>query len=65
MSLNPTTYAHYCSFEVHDFDTHKLGHQWLATRNYKSAWDAGRHIIGSQIFDYWWDQTWLRPSPRV
>ncbi|KAJ5082898.1 hypothetical protein N7532_011941 [Penicillium argentinense] len=47
----------HCSFEVHDFDTQKLGHQWLADKKYESVWGVGRHILGSQIFDYWWDTT--------
>lgn len=55
MSKNPTSHVHHCSFEVHDFDTQKLGHQWLATKSYESVWGVGRHILGSQIFDYWWD----------
>lgn len=57
MSTNPTSHVHHCSFEVHDFDTQKLGHQWLANRGYQSVWGVGRHILGSQIFDYWWDTT--------
>jgi len=55
MSSNPTAHVHHCSFEVHDFDTQALGHQWLVNKGYKSAWGVGRHILGSQIFDYWWD----------
>ncbi|KAM5527618.1 hypothetical protein FOXYSP1_19980 [Fusarium oxysporum f. sp. phaseoli] len=51
------SHVHHCSFEVHDFDTQKLGHQWLARKGYKSVWGVGRHILGSQIFDYWWDTT--------
>ncbi|KKZ68080.1 hypothetical protein EMCG_06292 [[Emmonsia] crescens] len=57
LSGNPTGHVHHCSFEVHDFDTLQLGHQWLAKKGYKSVWGVGRHIIGSQIFDYWWDTT--------
>lgn len=57
MSTNATSHVHHCSFEVHDFDTQQLGHQWLAKRGYKSVWGVGRHILGSQIFDYWWDTT--------
>lgn len=57
MSSNPTSHVHHCSFEVHDFDTQKLGHQWLAKKEYQSVWGVGRHILGSQIFDYWWDTT--------
>ncbi|KIV96714.1 hypothetical protein PV10_00541 [Exophiala mesophila] len=48
-------HVHHCSFEVHDFDTQALGHQWLAQKEYTPVWGVGRHILGSQIFDYWWD----------
>lgn len=57
MSSNATSHVHHCSFEVHDFDTQHLGHKWLASKGYKSVWGIGRHILGSQIFDYWWDTT--------
>jgi hypothetical protein len=56
LSANPmSAHVHHCSFEVHDFDTQHLGHQWLAKQGYRSVWGVGRHILGSQIFDYWWD----------
>lgn len=48
-------HVHHCSFEIHDLDTQELGHFWLAKKGYKSVWGVGRHILGSQIFDYWWD----------
>lgn len=57
MAQNPTTHVHHASFEVHDFDTQNLGHQWLGSQGYTSVWGVGRHILGSQIFDYWWDTT--------
>ncbi|KAJ5606573.1 Glyoxalase/Bleomycin resistance protein/Dihydroxybiphenyl dioxygenase [Penicillium lagena] len=58
LSANPgCAHVHHCSFEVHDFDTQQLGHQWLAKKGYKSVWGVGRHVLGSQIFDYWWDTT--------
>lgn len=57
LSMNPTAHVHHASFEVHDFDTQNLGHQWLAQKGYKSVWGVGRHVLGSQIFDYWWDTT--------
>ncbi|CAO2657847.1 Nn.00g071070.m01.CDS01 [Neocucurbitaria sp. VM-36] len=56
-STNPTSHVHHCSFEVHDFDTQSLGHEWLAKKGYTSVWGVGRHILGSQLFDYWWDTT--------
>ncbi|KAK3182232.1 hypothetical protein K4F52_006409 [Lecanicillium sp. MT-2017a] len=57
LSANPTAHVHHSSFEVHDFDSQKLGHEWLASKGYKSVWGVGRHVLGSQIFDYWWDTT--------
>ncbi|CAN9118097.1 unnamed protein product [Alternaria alternata] len=57
LSTNPTSHVHHCSFEVHDFDTQNLGHEWLAQKGYTSVWGVGRHILGSQLFDYWWDTT--------
>ncbi|KAF2483797.1 Glyoxalase/Bleomycin resistance protein/Dihydroxybiphenyl dioxygenase [Neohortaea acidophila] len=50
-----TSHVHHASFEVHDFDTQQLGHQWLAKQNYTPVWGVGRHILGSQVFDYWAD----------
>lgn len=55
VSQNKAPHVHHASFEVHDFDTQNLGHQWLAKQGYTSVWGVGRHILGSQIFDYWWD----------
>lgn len=31
-------HVHHCSFEIHDFDTQALGHDWLVKKNYKPAW---------------------------
>jgi hypothetical protein len=51
------SFIHHSSFEVADFDTQLLGHQWLAKKGWKSVWGVGRHVLGSQIFDYWQDPT--------
>lgn len=48
-------HMHHTSFEVEDLDTQLMGHQWLADHGYYSLWGVGRHILGSQIFDYWRD----------
>lgn len=48
MSSNKTAHVHHCSFEVHDYDTQHLGHQWLGQKGYRSVWGIGRHILGSQ-----------------
>ena len=49
------SYAHHCSFEVEDIDTQLIGHEWLQSKNYELVWGVGRHIHGSQVFDYWRD----------
>lgn len=49
----PKSHVHHSSFETHDFDTQVLGHDWLRSKGYESCWGVGRHIMGSQIFDYW------------
>ena len=45
----------HAAFEVTNLDDLMLGHQHLKTRKRQSAWGVGRHIMGSQIFDYWKD----------
>lgn len=49
----PKYHVHHSSFEVHDFDIQSLGHQWLREKDYDLVWGVGRHVLGSQIFDYW------------
>ncbi|EAQ91781.1 hypothetical protein CHGG_00016 [Chaetomium globosum CBS 148.51] len=53
----PKYHVHHSSFEVHDFDIQSLGHQWLREKDYDLVWGVGRHVLGSQIFDYWWDRS--------
>ncbi|TGJ78698.1 hypothetical protein E0Z10_g10073 [Xylaria hypoxylon] len=51
----PSYKVHHSSFETHDFDTQVLGHDWLREKGHKNCWGVGRHVMGSQIFDYWFD----------
>ncbi|KAK5687701.1 hypothetical protein LTS10_001841 [Elasticomyces elasticus] len=51
----PKSHVHHSSFETHDFDTQVLGHDWLRHKGYENCWGVGRHVMGSQIFDYWFD----------
>ncbi|KAL6808176.1 glyoxalase family protein [Trichoderma sp. SZMC 28015] len=51
------TSIHHSSFEVEDLDTEMMGHSWLASKGYKPMWGIGRHVMGSQLFDYWYDTT--------
>ncbi|CAK7227588.1 hypothetical protein SCUCBS95973_006592 [Sporothrix curviconia] len=51
----PVSHVHHSSFETYDFDTQVLGHDWLRAKGYENCWGVGRHVMGSQIFDYWFD----------
>lgn len=48
------TYSH-AAFELVDADAVGMGQRVLRERGWKHAWGIGRHILGSQIFDYWQD----------
>ena len=45
----------HAAFEVNDWDDVLLGHDYLKGKNYKPDWGIGKHILGSQVFDYWND----------
>jgi catechol-2,3-dioxygenase len=45
----------HAAFEVANLDDLMLGHQHLKAKGREQAWGVGRHIMGSQIFDYWKD----------
>ncbi|MBA57515.1 MAG: glyoxalase [Pseudomonadales bacterium] len=47
-------YSH-SAFELVDADAVGMGQRVLRERGWKHAWGLGRHILGSQIFDYWND----------
>jgi catechol 2,3-dioxygenase-like lactoylglutathione lyase family enzyme len=47
-------YSH-SAFEVIDADAVGMGQRVLREKGWKHAWGIGRHILGSQIFDYWND----------
>jgi len=49
------TGIHHCSFEVQDVDAIMGAHDYLTNRGYLLDCGVGRHLIGSQIFDYWRD----------
>jgi catechol 2,3-dioxygenase-like lactoylglutathione lyase family enzyme len=51
----PRAKIHHVSFEIQDFDAQYLSHEWLRSRGYRPLWGIGRHLLGSQIFDYWYD----------
>ena len=45
----------HAAFEVEDFDTLMAGHDHLAKGGREHHAGIGRHLLGSQIFDYWKD----------
>lgn len=45
----------HAAFEVRDFDDLMIGNTHLTVSGADHAWGIGRHILGSQIFDYWRD----------
>jgi catechol 2,3-dioxygenase-like lactoylglutathione lyase family enzyme len=49
------TQMHHCSFELQDIDAEFLGHKWMQSRGWTGLWGVGRHLLGSQIYDYWFD----------
>ncbi|MEO8603041.1 MAG: VOC family protein [bacterium] len=45
----------HAAFEVQDLDAVAMGGEYLRRQGWQRAWGVGRHILGSQIFDYWRD----------
>jgi len=52
------------SFEVPDIDAVLKDHQYLmGLGKYEHMWGVGRHLLGSQVYDYWADP-WGRVHER-
>jgi catechol 2,3-dioxygenase-like lactoylglutathione lyase family enzyme len=47
--------VHHSSYEVQDPDAVHIGHYYLKQGGYNNEWGVGRHLLGSQVFDYWRD----------
>lgn len=45
----------HAAFEVADLDDLMRGHQRLKDNGRHAEWGVGRHLLGSQVFDYWRD----------
>lgn len=51
---HPTTGLQHVSFEVQDLDAVFHDHHYLKSLDrYEHLWGVGRHLLGSQVFDYW------------
>ena len=55
MTVGPRPGYVHSAYQVLDLDALAAGGAYLAERGYRRAWGIGRHIQGSQIFDYWRD----------
>jgi hypothetical protein len=55
LALGPTNRYLHSAYQVCDLDALAAGGEYLKDRGYQRSWGIGRHIQGSQIFDYWRD----------
>ncbi|MBV6762312.1 VOC family protein [Rhodococcus opacus] len=55
LTLGPSNRYVHSAYQVCDLDALAAGGEYLRERGYHRSWGIGRHILGSQIFDYWRD----------
>jgi catechol 2,3-dioxygenase-like lactoylglutathione lyase family enzyme len=55
MLLQPRTGYVHSAYQLTDLDEVAASGEYLREHGYRHAWGLGRHIQGSQIFDYWHD----------
>jgi len=55
LALGPANRYVHSAYQVCDLDALAAGGEYLKDRGYFRSWGIGRHIQGSQIFDYWRD----------
>lgn len=55
LALGPANRYVHSAYQVSDLDALAAGGEFLRERGYFRSWGIGRHIQGSQIFDYWRD----------
>lgn len=55
MLLAPEAGYVHSAYEVADLDAMAAGGEYLRERGWQRSWGIGRHIQGSQVFDYWRD----------
>ena len=62
--VNTRAGLNHLSFEVPDVDAVFMDHEYLARLGkYEHMWGVGRHLLGSQVYDYWRDP-WGRVHER-
>lgn len=55
MALGPANRYVHSAYQISDLDALAAGGEYLRERGYFRSWGIGRHIQGSQLFDYWRD----------
>jgi catechol 2,3-dioxygenase-like lactoylglutathione lyase family enzyme len=55
LTLGPANRYIHSAYQVSDIDAMAAGSRYLAELGYHRSWGIGRHILGSQLFDYWRD----------
>ena len=55
MMLGPSNRYVHSAYQVADLDALAAGGEYLKHHGFHRSWGIGRHIEGSQIFDYWRD----------
>lgn len=55
LALGPANRYVHSAYQVCDLDALAAGGRYLTEHGYRRSWGIGRHIQGSQIFDYWRD----------
>lgn len=55
LALGPRNRYVHSAYQVADLDALAAGGEYLRERGYQRSWGIGRHIQGSQLFDYWRD----------
>ncbi len=53
VALSPIQRVSHIAFEVRDVDEIGRGAAFLRARGHHHTWGLGRHVLGSQLFDYW------------
>ena len=55
LALGPSSRYVHSAYQVCDLDALAAGGEYLREQGYFRSWGIGRHIQGSQLFDYWRD----------
>lgn len=60
IAFGPEDGVDHCALEVLDPEAVAAGGEWLQRRGYHHVWGIGRHVLGSQIFNYTHDLDGLK-----